>query len=261
MKPRALREAAQLIARLDRSDPGDLDPVSLSALERLVALLATLEGPDVEALRPASPTVAAFYRRYVGWKEAQEASALIERGADRGSLERGEGGDFAGRSYARVRDLFERIDFGACREFVMVGCGPLPVTLLHVARRTRIPRIVGLDADEGAIRRAEEICGRMAPSRIEVLLRNGCDHDYGRADAVYLANLVHPKASVLARVAETARPGAQVIVREPFAAGILLAERGLDPRDRRFKLLGRGPGDPRFLSHHVFLARTPERGR
>ena len=253
-----LREAEELIRRLEAPDVSPQDSASVTALERLLSLVDGLRAAEIEALCAGAPRLARFYGRHVQLAEAQEAKALIERGADAGALARGEGGDFAGRSYARVRDMFERVDFTACREFVMVGCGPLPVTLLHVARETRVPRIVGLDADETSARSARAICQRLARLRIEVLHRDGCDHGYGEADVIYLANLIRPKARVLACIAGAARPGTRVIVREPFAAGALLAEQGIDPRDPRLKLLAFGPGDPRFLSRHVFLERSEE---
>jgi hypothetical protein len=253
-----MREVADLISRLERSGERELDAASRAALERLLSLAQGLDRSDVESLGAGSAPLAAIYGRYVQQSEAKEAKALIEREADGGALARGEGGDFAGRSYARVRDMFGRIDFTTCREFAMVGCGPLPATLLHVAERTGVPRIVGLDVDAGSVHSAREICGRWSPSRIDVLLRHGSAHDYGSAQIVYLANLIRPKAAVLARVAETVRPGTQVVVREPFEAGCLFAESGVDPLDPRLKLLARGPGDRRFLSRHVFLERMHE---
>jgi len=252
-------EMAQLIAQLERCDAHEPGAAALTALERLLALSSQAEGSaDANGFHTGPPRLSALYAGYVQRQEAREARDLLDRGADGGCLERGEGGDFAGRSYARVADLFERVDFRACREFVMVGCGPLQVTLLNVAARTRVPRLIGLDMDESSVRCAREVCERLRPSRIDIQLKHGHNYDYTGADVVYLANLVRSKVSVLAHVAEQVRPETQVIVREPFGAGALFAERGVSRQDPRLKPLADGPGDPRFLSRHVFLERTHE---
>jgi hypothetical protein len=257
----ALARMAKLIARLERSDARDPDAAEAAVFERLLAVSSELDESEVESLRAGVPRLPALYGRYVQGEETREARALLARSADAECLERGEGGDFAGRSYARVADLFERVDFTGCRVFVMVGCGPLPVTLLHVAAKTRVPRLVGLEVDERSARCAREICERLRPSRIDIRLVDGSDYDYARADVVYLANLVRRKACVLARIAEQVGPDTQVIVREPFGAGALFAERGLVRHDPRLEWLAAGPENPRFLSHHVFLQRTHEPAR
>jgi predicted RNA methylase len=127
------------------------------------------------------------------------------------------------------------------------------VTLLHVADRTATPSIVGLERDPESAALAASVCRRAAGERIRVEPADGCDYDFGAADVVYVANLVQPKPAVVARVAQTARAGAQVVVREPVAAGALLAERGLDPAPAGLTLLAEGAGDARFLSRELFL--------
>jgi len=156
--------------------------------------------------------------------------------------------------------MFDQVDLSACREFTMVGSGPLPVTLLHVADRTDVPHIVGLDVDESAVSLATELCDRLGYARIELQVRDGRDHDYGRSDVVYVANLISPKSEVLARITETVRPGTAVVVREPFGAGVLFAECGVGPACRRLAAVAVGPGDPKFLSRHVFRVRRPDAG-
>jgi hypothetical protein len=230
-----------------------LDDAAASSFDELLELIPRLAGEAAERLCGREARLAALYGDYVRRRERDEVRALLAGTDPVEALRRGDGGLFAGRSFRRVEDLFERVDFTGCREFVMVGCGPLPVTLLHVCDRTRTPSIVGLELDADAASLAASVCGRTGRDRIRIAVADGCAYDFGTADVVYVANLVRPKRDVVARVAETARPGTRVVVREPFAAGALLAERGLDPLHAGLALLARGPGDRRFLSREVFL--------
>jgi hypothetical protein len=245
----------QAISELEDRAPDAPEAEILERLEKVLALLPGLDDARAKRLCTGPPRLAPLYRRYLHAKEMQLAKQFLEAAAGGRALRRGEGGVYGGEAYARVRDMFERVDFGACRAFVMVGSGPLPVALLHVADETKIERLIGLDVDEASLRIAKELCERLAPTRIEMALCDGCDYDYGRADAVYVANLVAPKASVVARIVETARPGTKLIVREPTGPGIPLAERGLEPLDPRLTLLGWGPARRRYFSRHAFLER------
>lgn len=244
-------EVGRLVRELELAKPTCLEIGVVEALERLLERVTGLDRRALATLCRGAPRLAPLYGAYVKAKESEEARALLREG-DGVSLAEGVGGKFAGDSYARVADLFDRVDFRACRELVMVGSGPLPVTLLHVADRTDVPRIVGLDVDEDAVQVAGRICERLGSTRIEVRVCDGRAHDYGGADVVYVANLITPKRAVLARIAETARPGTPVVVREPIGAGVLFAECGVPPSSRRLPAVGVGRGAPRFLSRHVF---------
>lgn len=246
-----------LVSRLEAHCGAELDDETVRDIESLLALARGTDGAMLADANGSCAWLGDLYGRYVQRQELAEARALLVHGTGLAGLARGEGGDFAGRSYARVRDLFESIDFSGCQVFIMVGCGPLPVTLLHVAERTRVLRLVGLDVGLEAAESAREVCHGLGLERVEIRDCDGCHFDYSDADVVYVANLVRPKHAVLRRVAETVRPETRVVVREPSAAGALFAERGADPADPRWRVIGSAPEDGRFLSYHLFLQRLP----
>ncbi|MGH7518325.1 MAG: hypothetical protein ACREOC_12785 [Gemmatimonadales bacterium] len=248
-------ELEALLSRLAARGPAEFDDEAARDVESFLALARDADGPALADVIGSCAQLRELYGRYASRRETAEARALLARGTGIAGLARGEGGDFAGRSYARVRDLFEHIDFSACRAFVMVGCGPLPVTLLHVAERTQVPRLIGLEVEPEAACSARDLCRGLGLDRVAIRECDGCEFDYGSADVAYVANLVRPKRAVLCRVADTIRPGARVVVREPSPPGELFAERGAEPHDRRWRVVGRGPEDRQFLSYHLFLTR------
>jgi hypothetical protein len=212
------------------------------------------EHPD---LLKEQPRAARLYGRYVRQCEVREAQALLAVGADAGDRRSIQAvGDFGRRSYERVRDMFDHVDFTGRRRAVMVGCGPLPVTLWHLLDRTPIERAVGIDADAAAVEFARRASQRMGRERAVFESADGRTYDYRGADVIYIANLVRPKADVLARVAQTVPAGTPVILRDPHGVGELLTDRGRDTLDpRQWKVTGEGEGDAGFLSRHVFLRR------
>jgi len=246
-------EAEALIARLQPHGNAGLNDEAVRDLECLLDLARRADGPALAHATGSCSWLRDLYGRYACQRELAEADALRERGTGIPGLDQGEGGDFAGRAYGRVRDLFQYIDFRGCRVFVLVGCGPLPVTLLHVAHRTQVPRLIGLEVEPEAARRAGALCRGLGVGRLEIRDCDGGTFDYRDADVVYVANLVRPKRAVLGRVADTIAPGARVVVREPSPAGELFAERGVDAGDPRWRELARGPEDTRFLSYNLFL--------
>ncbi len=249
-------ELEALVARLEAHGGAELGDEAARDLERLLAIARGADGSVLAGAIRSCDRLRQLYGRYVSGKEAEEARALIARGTGIAGLAEGRGGDFAGRSYARVRDLFEHIDFSDCRAFVMVGCGPLPVTLLHVAERAHVPRLIGLELEPEAARSARDLCRGLGADQVEIRECDGREFDYRTADVAYVANLVQPKRAVLRRVADTIRPGARVVVREPSPPGELFAERGVHPSDRHWRVVARGMEDGRFLSYHLFLEAT-----
>ena len=255
-----IREALhELLADVDRmAVPARAQPGAtwLACMEKLVGLALGLTAAQYQELcamdpRFALPCLARHYSRFIQVREIESVRALLG-----GSLKRPDvqlAGDFARRAFLRVKDMFDAIDFSGCSRFVMVGCGPLPVTLLQVAERTQARSLVGLDIDSISIEHARKLMGYLRQERVRIHREDGGEYNYASADVVYVANLVRPKARVLARIADTAPGGTQVIVREPLDAGRLFTEAGADRLDSRFRITGQGPGDSLFLSRHVFL--------
>lgn len=158
-------------------------------------------------------------------------------------------------SYERVRDMFSHIDFARCRRFVMVGCGQLPVTALHVMATTDVPEIVTVDISEVAVLAVERLSARFGWHRLHPQLQAGHLFDFAGADVVYLANMISPKSAALARALETAPAGAQIVMREPYGLGRLWAEKAESNIPQSLRVSGRGPVSG-HLSRDLYLART-----
>ena len=227
-----------------------------TAIERFTDFASRVEPHIGERIIDDNPhllddwrSVAPLYASYMQDKERDSAgsgwSFLAGPGAERYD-------EFADQSYRRVKDMFDVVDFSSCRRFVMVGCGPLPVTILHVLAKTDVPSVVGLDVNSATIETVRTNIKRLDLKRFRALHADGGTYSYESADVIYVANLVSPKAATLTRIAESARSGTPVIVREPISFGRLIADRGLDACGELFMLRSVGIGNKRFLSRHVF---------
>ena len=237
---------------------GASTPACREAAERLFALGRAHQAEQLEriindaALIEARARLAPVYLGDVRRHEVESAQQLIALPAAR--LD--ELGEFARSTYGRVRDMFDHIDFRACACFVMVGCGPLPATLWHVCDQTSVPEILGLDVDPDAVHWGRRVVQAIDPNRMRLQCQAGEHAHFGKADIIYVANLISHKAEVLERIAQTARPGTQVVLRNPFSVGLLLAECGLEVLRQRFCITGQGTPGLRFYSKHVFATVT-----
>jgi hypothetical protein len=249
--------ARALVALLESSQ--DRDPVDV--INDLCALAQAMGDDTAEALLNADPDLRrhapaltlAFYQRVVR-KEIAESQRLLQQiGDDRVSFL-----DLASpavlHTYHRVRDMFERVDFGTCRRFVMVGCGRLPVTMFHVHDRTETTRIVGLDIVPEAVDTARAIAARFGYTRLEAELCDGRSYDYGETQIIFITNMISSKAAVLSRIAETAPRDVQVIVRDPYSLRHLWSESSEHSLDPRLEITGRD-SPTASLSRNVYLKR------
>lgn len=260
------KQLDRLLGQLDDCtlDDGLVFPVEYQdKLESLLSYVSAIEPEQCRqiyeenpGLQDRQPLLPALYARYVRMNEVQEVEKRLadNNGGIEGTHFSGMS-DFAESSYRRVRDMFTRVDFSACRRFVMVGCGPLPVTILHVMDETGVPEIIAIDIDETALK-LNEAAFPSSDGRLQMIHADGSQYDYSAVDIVYIANLISPKSAVLSQVADSASAGTRVILRDPFSMGRLFAESGIDSLDSRYEILGDGDGDPRFMSRHVFLQLT-----
>ncbi len=216
--------------------------------------------PAIDALLDSTPAwagaLAPFQRRSLALREAREAERLAaadwREGVAASDRVRS---DFGRHTYDRVPEVLRLADFGACRRFVMVGCGAFPAAALLVRDATAVPEIVALDVDARAAATARRVVEAMGERRIRIECSDGAAHDYSGAQIVYLANQVAMKGRVLEQVRETAPADAVVIVREPYGVGRLVAEsleRGLPAP---FRITALGENNPDFYSRHVVLGR------
>ncbi len=228
---------------------------SEASLLGLSEAFETVSDSDAEELlrRPETREVASAvgraYRRWVFERELRDVRRLL----DGGSALSDEPDGFAKRTYTRVADLFEGERLAGVARFVMVGCGPLPATLLHVLERTRIPRAVGIDIQPSAVQAAAALLERHA-GRIDVVRAEGAGFDFSGSDFVYVANLVEDKQGILERIAATASDKVRIALRQPVGLGEVVAERGRAPAG--FRLSQYGPREGRFASRHAFLERA-----
>lgn len=237
--------------------PGSSPWRQMEALLRLMAEISPAQWLEMArgdgTLISHRAWLAPAYGSYIFAQERAAVAALLAENPGTTRFHPGALPPWGRRAYDRVQDLFERTDLRSCQRLVMVGSGPLPVTLLHIHERTEIPSLVAVDASSVAIAAFEELRRRFGWTRAEGVCRNGMEYDYRGADAVYLANLVSPKQAVLAHIANLLPPGATVILRDPVGVGELLAEPGASAIPEEMTVLGVGNEDAYFLSRHVFL--------
>jgi len=242
-----------ILGHLKESGPGQ-------AIEAVVDL--ALELPDAgESLLRETPSVCAHapvlrakYHQYITGMERKAAATLRTRAHQEGGFS--ERTDDAGRlAYRRVDDLFQHLEFGQARRFVMIGCGRLPVTALQAKERFPHLDILALDSDAQALEEARSLCEGIGVEGVRFELAKGEDHDFAEADIVFVANMVTPKSATLKRILDTTCSNRRVVLREPYGLGRLWADCAEDTLDPRIRITRRGAGS-RYLSRNVFLDRS-----
>ena len=198
--------------------------------------------------------VTRLYYDHIVAMETQEVARLLGPLRKRGLSYREVASEKGLVSYLRVADMFEHVDFGRCRRFVMVGCGQLPVTALHVMDRTNVRSMVLLDVSPRAVKAVEHLRAAYGWDALEPRLCSGRDFDFRDADVVYIGNMVSPKLETLQRVLDTAPQGVQIVLREPYSLGRLWAEKAEAHLPEAVAIVGRGPVS-RHLSRDLYLLR------
>ncbi len=127
-------------------------------------------------------------------------------------------------TYNRVSDIFGWLDFTGCERFVMVGCGQLPVSALHVHDRTNVGEVICIDVRPDAVSDVDFLAGKLGMDNLRATACDGKDFNYRGAQVVYVANMVKGKTAVVARILETAPEDVQIVVRSPAGLGRLWTE-------------------------------------
>ncbi|MEZ5734582.1 MAG: hypothetical protein R3E09_02060 [Novosphingobium sp.] len=156
-------------------------------------------------------------------------------------------------AFDRVADIFERLILEPDMRFVMIGCGQLPVTAIHVIERAGCANVICMDVVERAIDASERLKAIFGWPSLHPVHCDGKDFDFGNADVVYIANMVRPKGAVIEQVARTAPPGCQIVVREPYGLGRLWADLGEASLPESLFVSSYGNGS-RYLSRDAFLS-------
>lgn len=234
------------------------DPETLTRFVELAGVTPPGAADDLLARRPEwLEQRDELARRWAGYVKDRELSIATEllRSAD--GLDALHRHSFGTRAYARVRDMFTSVDFARCRCFVMVGCGPLPVTMLHVLDRSDVAELRGLDVDPRAVELGARVLACHESDRGRTEHADGRELDYSAADVVYVANLASPKRAILERIARTVAPGTAVVLREPVGLGRLLSESGVEALPPGLRWTGEGSTDTGFLSRDAYLRAEP----
>jgi hypothetical protein len=217
--------------RLLESPDDDAAPERRAAVESL--LLALREHDDANALDPLRATgelgewrafLGPYVLGYTAWTERRTRERLLQEAR----LGTGLGARLAAEpygAYARVADGLALLGGSRCRSAVMVGCGPLPDTLVHLHEHTSAARIVGVDNDREAVALARELVEAAGMGdRVSIEHGDAAARDYGDADLIVVSVFATPRRAVLGRIAASGQAGASVLLREPFGAAALLFE-------------------------------------
>lgn len=195
-----------------------------------------------------------LYYGYILANETAEAERLLAAPGGRASRFKDLAGEQGRIGYDRVASLFDHIDFSQCRRFAMVGCGPLPVTALHVMERAHVRQCDVLDISPAAVEFVGALKARFGWDALNPIEEDGRRFDFSQADVVFVANMVHGKAETTRRILETAPAHAQIVIREPYSVGGLWAERAEPELAGLARVTARGAVS-RHLSRDVYLRR------
>lgn len=107
-----------------------------------------------------------------------------------------------------VENELELADLEKDDKIIVVGCGPLPMTVCHLAEKGY--DVTGLDRDPDAIRYSKEFT-----DGIKFVIDDGRDFDYSEYDAVWIPFHVEPKDSLLCKIFKEIKKGGKVVYRVP----------------------------------------------
>lgn len=127
--------------------------------------------------------------------------------------------------YKDVEIEIEKIkSYLSTKNFVMVGCGSLPITLLVFCAKYPEMSFIGIDNSPEAIRKAIDLKLKLNIKNLSFNIIDGMNYDYKDATTIFVANTVVAKMHVLKQIAMSAKSGTKIIIRVPELAGNLLSE-------------------------------------
>jgi hypothetical protein len=234
-----------------------------TAINEIVDLSAAVDEREAADFFRTSSSAGEFARKarqvYADYILAMENTALggiLARDIARGTQFSEVADPEARMAFERVADIFETLTLYPDTRFVMIGCGQLPVTAIHVIERAGCKNVVCMDVVERAVAAAERLKLAFGWAALHPVLCNGADYDFRDADVIYIANMVSPKAAVIEQVARTASRQSRIVVREPYGLGQLWADLGEASLPACLAVDSYGDGS-RYLSRDVFLAWRP----
>ena len=181
LKELPARELYQLFLVLD-------DVAHLDVGHHLGDLVLT--DPEIQGVLP---TVRAFYRTFFDLHERHLAAEIL---AAPDPWEVLEGFPLYGRYQGLVLNQVEAFHASPVRRLAFVGCGPVPLTLILLARFHKIGS-VGVDADPEAVTLARECLRRLhMEEHIEIVQGSETALEDQQWDVVLVAALAEPKERI-----------------------------------------------------------------
>ena len=157
---------------------------------------------------------------------------------------------FYQNAYRRVSDLEKYLN---AKNLLMIGMGPVPMTLIYASQNGLAEKSLGIDMDPEAVELAKQLNSKLKLNNIFFDYTDGRDFSYSGFDSVFIANLVVGKAEILQKLARELPNGTSVVLRDPWGPGKNIAEVGLDSLEDCWEIEAKGEKCPNFFSQNVFL--------
>lgn len=109
----------------------------------------------------------------------------------------------------------------------MVGCGPLPETLIEIYRyNNKIKQIIGIDKRPEVLKTANKVIKKILPEAENIKLEASKAelYDYKDIDIIFLANGLVNKGVILKRIYETGERSLEILARTPILMGKIVYE-------------------------------------
>ena len=97
----------------------------------------------------------------------------------------------AKENYLKTSYEIEMMDLEGSKQLVMVGCGPLPETVLYLYENTELDEIIGLDYNQEAVYMGGEMLNSVGnTSRVKLIHCDGLKYDYKDADIIFVVPVI-----------------------------------------------------------------------
>lgn len=166
-----------------------------------------------------------FYERIIELDENENLLSLADTNISLDNLDKYLTNDFNKLFFNDVKiEISKLTEHLNGTNFVMVGCGSLPITLLSFCAQFPNMHFTGIDNSPEAIKKAIDIKTKFNITNLNFDIVDGMNYDYKDASTIFVANTVVPKIKVLKQIAMSASNNTRVFIRIPVLSGNLLSE-------------------------------------
>lgn len=166
-----------------------------------------------------------FFERIIELDENENIISKVQQYPEVKNIESYLTDEFNKLFYNDVKIEIKRLNsYLSNKNFVMVGCGSLPITLLAFCNEYPDMSFIGIDNSSEAVRKALDIKRCFGIRNLHFDIVDGENYDYIDSDTIFVANTVIPKIKVLRQIAMSAKSGTKIIIRVPVLSGNLLSE-------------------------------------